>query len=947
MNKVKSSLPSIGLKCESLKGKYRGETGYVCGYHVNDSPEFWVKLDNYDLEIRVFPHEVRFLEEKKLIAARYSIGSIIIAPGHAIGKVIDVRGRKKKEITIKWWNDRVNDYDVEDIERWGYQNLCEGDRVNILYHKEKYYSDYDWGIVSNISSKNIDVRMGDRFHIAVDIKDIFISSKNVCLHNLISAQESAQDFPSQAYNSELNLLDSPKLTTTATVSLQKDTQECVITETYKETSTNCEKSNHHSHQLILSQQAHLASPLASKESDSEQQTSEIASLQSSEQCNTLGPDTLQSKMLEDYSPVPISQDMEAGHTSTIFSVIYQDAGMMLNGKLSAAASLERPSLEKGYSWLESPGALSNNNGRPPGLTKQESELRSLKILKSTEVVNPEFLESAYSLPLGWTDPQDERSALELLKEMQQSAIAAPPSEMPLIGESQPLPLKESSTSTPSLKLKAITLHEPWTYLVGRYKWFETRDWPTNYRGKIAIHAAKKQDDTDYWCSELSDLLPPIEQLPFKSVVAIADLTDCIKMTEEFIGQQSETELRCGLWKPGRYAWKLENVQILDQLIPARGMPGLWDIDLPSTVISQNLKPSDIKLNLYICDASSNVGQVVEKYQTYFRVNWGGESKCYFWERDEYLIDELAIAPQDLVSKFLEEKQTQSLVTKSSTELKPGDKVKFTADIRFRDIDENSKFPASAIFAKKGDWAEVCSYVSNGRVAISKGGTGEPFTWYCKFLEPFLEENLEPLVPCPSCGLQHIYLSGGCGMCGLEPMECTPQIEQTQFKTGDRITYDGKTGTLGKRTAEFGKVGFYVRWDNGQPETRVTVENLINFQKSNSIPENFLEEKSETSQLLQQSKPSKQKGCLYQYLENKRLKDGTIASYPRVAGHRDPDNPTHWRWGYKWEEKIDSEWKGRSIGVPIGAIPMIKLMQKEGASLEEIIGFIKRSKNRKS
>ncbi|BAY66997.1 C-5 cytosine-specific DNA methylase (plasmid) [Calothrix brevissima NIES-22] len=93
------------------------------------------------------------------------------------------------------------------------------------------------------------------------------------------------------------------------------------------------------------------------------------------------------------------------------------------------------------------------------------------------------------------------------------------------------------------------------------------------------------------------------------------------------------------------------------------------------------------------------------------------------------------------------------------------------------------------------------------------------------------------------------------------------------------------------------------------------------------------------------KLSKQKGCLYKYLENKKLKDGRIVTYPRIIeDKRDPDKPQHWPWGFNWEEKIDGEWKGRSIGsVPVGAIPMIQEMQNKGVPLQEIIGFIKRAK----
>ena len=109
-------------------------------------------------------------------------------------------------------------------------------------------------------------------------------------------------------------------------------------------------------------------------------------------------------------------------------------------------------------------------------------------------------------------------------------------------------------------------------------------------------------------------------------------------------------------------------------------------------------------------------------------------------------------------------------------------------------------------------------------------------------------------------------------------------------------------------------------------------------ESNEIPEKFSEE----------TKKDRRRGCLYKYLENKRLKDGTIASYPRVIGDRNPDNPKDWRWGFNWEEKIDGQWRNRSLGcVPVGAIPMIQSMQKSDVPLQEIIDFIRRSKGKKT
>ena len=41
------------------------------------------------------------------------------------------------------------------------------------------------------------------------------------------------------------------------------------------------------------------------------------------------------------------------------------------------------------------------------------------------------------------------------------------------------------------RLKAITIWQPWAELIIRgFKQYETRSWPTHYRGKIAIHAGQ-------------------------------------------------------------------------------------------------------------------------------------------------------------------------------------------------------------------------------------------------------------------------------------------------------------------------------------------------------------------------------------------------------------------------------------------------------------------------
>ena len=113
--------------------------------------------------------------------------------------------------------------------------------------------------------------------------------------------------------------------------------------------------------------------------------------------------------------------------------------------MSPAPTLKRPGLALGYCWLPRPGALSNNSAksRPPGTTKFEGKCKQLGLLGRNQVANPEFLEAAFGLPIGWTDPLELRAATQLL------GSGDLPLEIALTPDWQRSPLSASSTSTVS------------------------------------------------------------------------------------------------------------------------------------------------------------------------------------------------------------------------------------------------------------------------------------------------------------------------------------------------------------------------------------------------------------------------------------------------------------------------------------------------------------------
>lgn len=143
-------------------------------------------------------------------------------------------------------------------------------------------------------------------------------------------------------------------------------------------------------------------------------------------------------------------------------------------------------------------------------------------------------------------------------------------------------------------IKALTLTQPWATLVAvGAKRIETRSWSTNYRGPLAIHAAKLYP---IWARDLASTEPiysklrsacpilpttgeppalPGLSLPVGCVVAIAQLIDCFEMTEEWIRLVGEQERAFGRYAPGRFAWILAGIEQLQKPIPARGSLGLW------------------------------------------------------------------------------------------------------------------------------------------------------------------------------------------------------------------------------------------------------------------------------------------------------------------------------------------------------------------------------------
>lgn len=133
-------------------------------------------------------------------------------------------------------------------------------------------------------------------------------------------------------------------------------------------------------------------------------------------------------------------------------------------------------------------------------------------------------------------------------------------------------------------MKGISIIQPWaTAIVYGVKSIETRSWTTNYRGRIAIHAAKTFPKTAREFASVEFTLGRIpKRLPFGAIIGYATLYD-IKPAWEVRDLISSIERMYGDYTPGRFAWMLKDIERTpdEDIIPYAGKLGLFDVKLVS------------------------------------------------------------------------------------------------------------------------------------------------------------------------------------------------------------------------------------------------------------------------------------------------------------------------------------------------------------------------------
>jgi len=116
-------------------------------------------------------------------------------------------------------------------------------------------------------------------------------------------------------------------------------------------------------------------------------------------------------------------------------------------------------------------------------------------------------------------------------------------------------------------MKILSLWEPWaSFMAMGYKKWETRGWLTNYRGPLAIHAAKNtsaiRDGTpeelaEAIFDETGTRIEVPKVWPLGSIIAVVDLYDCVP-TE--VAKPATMESILGNYAPERFAWHTRDLK---------------------------------------------------------------------------------------------------------------------------------------------------------------------------------------------------------------------------------------------------------------------------------------------------------------------------------------------------------------------------------------------------
>lgn len=117
-------------------------------------------------------------------------------------------------------------------------------------------------------------------------------------------------------------------------------------------------------------------------------------------------------------------------------------------------------------------------------------------------------------------------------------------------------------------MKALSIRQPWAALiVAGIKDIENRSWPTQFRGKILVHAAQKIDKAGIEMMKKMGMEKPFIDSLLKytgGIIGEVEIVDCVKASKSG-------------WFEGPYGFVLANAKV-KTFKPMKGKLGIFDTE---------------------------------------------------------------------------------------------------------------------------------------------------------------------------------------------------------------------------------------------------------------------------------------------------------------------------------------------------------------------------------
>jgi hypothetical protein len=118
-------------------------------------------------------------------------------------------------------------------------------------------------------------------------------------------------------------------------------------------------------------------------------------------------------------------------------------------------------------------------------------------------------------------------------------------------------------------LKALSIKQPYGWLIFHGKDIENRSWPTGYRGPLLIHVSLKpialyEEEREEFAKHspaIAKAIPRKEQLEYGGIIGIVDVVDCVTRSKS-------------PWYDGDFGFVLRNPRPLP-FIPYKGKLGFF------------------------------------------------------------------------------------------------------------------------------------------------------------------------------------------------------------------------------------------------------------------------------------------------------------------------------------------------------------------------------------